>query len=558
MELTMAQQQMGGQSRLVLSEESQRTSGRDAQSMNITAGQAVAEAIRTTLGPRGMDKMLVSEAGDVVVTNDGATILDQMDIEHPAANMVVEVAETQDAAVGDGTTSAVVVAGELLDSAEELLDRGLHPTTLVRGYHHAATRAVEISEENAIDIDAGKTAILERVASTAMTGKGTETASDLLSELVVRAVQSVTDEDGTALDDIKIETIAGGTVADSELVEGVIVGKERVSENMKYDKRNANVALLDAGLEAQETDIDTEATVTNPDQLQGFLAQEKQQVETMVEQLADVGADIVFVTGGIDDGAQHHLVEHDMLAVRRMRDPDMNKLARATEANPVGDIDELAADDLGVAGSVYQRETGTDEHIFVKSAETSESVSLILRGGTEHVAEEVERAIEDSLEVVRVAVEDGTVVPGGGTPEMAISMGLREDADSVGGREQFAIEAFADAVEAIPRTLAENSGLDPIDSLVDLRNRHHGGNVTAGLDAHAGEVVDMENGEVFEPLRVKTQAIESATEAAVMILRIDDVVAAGDLKGGQTDDEDEDPAGGPGGAPGGMGGMSGI
>jgi thermosome len=555
---------MGNQPMIVLSEDSQRTQGKDAQSMNITAGTAVAEAVRTTLGPKGMDKMLVDSTGEVVVTNDGVTILKEMDIEHPAANMVVEVSETQEDEVGDGTTTAVVVAGELLEKAEDLLEQDIHATTLAQGYRQAAEEAKNILEEKAIDVDADDTEHLQKIASTAMTGKGAENSKEYLAELVVRAVQSVADDEGIDTDNVKVETVVGGSIDQSELVEGVIVDKERVHENMPYFVEDADVALLDSALEIKETEIDTEVNVTDPDQLQQFLDQEEEQLREMVDQLVDVGADVVFVDGGIDDMAQHFLAQEGIIAVRRAKSDDLDKLARATGANLVSNAEDIEASDLGFAGSVAQKDVGGDQRIFVEDVEEAKSVSLILRGGTEHVVDEVERAIEDSLGVVRVTLEDGKVVPGGGAPETELALELRNYADSVGGREQLAVEAFADTLEVIPRTLAENAGLDPIDSLVDLRSQHDAGSFESGLDAYTGDIVNMEDDGVVEPLRVKTQAIESATEAAVMLLRIDDVIAAGDLKGGQVDSDggggDGGPgAGGPGGGMGGgMGGMGGM
>nr|WP_299237061.1 thermosome subunit alpha [Natronomonas sp.] len=546
---------MGNQPMIVLSEESQRTSGKDAQNMNITAGKAVAESVRTTLGPKGMDKMLVDSGGSVVVTNDGVTILKEMDIDHPAANMIVEVSETQEDEVGDGTTSAVVVAGELLDQAEELLDQDIHATTLAQGYRQAAEEAKAILEEDAIEVSEDDRDTLVEIAQTAMTGKGAENAKDLLSDLVVDAVLAVADEDEIDIENVSVEKVVGGPVDNSELVEGVIVDKERVDENMPYAVEDADVALFDGAIEIQETEIDAEVNVTDPDQLQQFIDQEEEQLREMVDHLVDIGADAVFVGDGIDDMAQHYLAQEGILAVRRAKSEDLNRLARATGGRVVSNLEDIESDDLGFAGSVAQKDVGGDERVFVEDVEEAKSVTLILRGGTEHVVDEIERAIDDSLGVVRTTLLDGQVLPGGGAPEAELALQLRDFADSVGGREQLAVEAFADALEVIPRTLAENAGLDPIDSLVDLRSRHDAGEFGAGLDAYTGDVIDMEDEGVLEPLRVKTQAIESATEAAVMILRIDDVIAAGDLKGGGTDDGgDEGGPGGPGGAPGGMGG----
>ncbi|WP_336003326.1 thermosome subunit alpha [Halorientalis halophila] len=550
---------MGNQPLIVLSEDSQRTSGKDAQSMNISAGKAVAESVRTTLGPKGMDKMLVGDTGSVVVTNDGVTILDEMDIEHPAANMIVEVAQTQEDEVGDGTTTAVVISGELLAKAEDLLDQDIHATILAQGYRQAAEKAKEILEDMAIDVAEDDTDILEQIAATAMTGKGAENAKDTLSALVVDAVRAVADEEGIDTDNVKIEKVVGGSIDESELVEGVIVDKERVHDNMPYAVEDADVALLDTAIEVPETELDTEVNVTDPDQLQQFLDQEEKQLKEMVDKLKAAGADVVFCQKGIDDMAQHYLAQEGILAVRRAKKSDIKALARSTGARVVSNIDDITEDDLGFAGSVAEKDIGGDQRIFVEDVEDARAVTMILRGGTDHVVDEVERAIEDSLGVVRVTLEDGKVLPGGGAPETQLALGLRDYADSVGGREQLAVEAFADAIDVVPRTLAENAGLDPIDSLVDLRSQHADGNTTVGLDAYTGDVVDMEADGVVEPLRVKTQAVESATEAAVMILRIDDVIAAGDLKGGQSDDDGDEgpPAGGPGGAPGGMGGMGG-
>jgi len=553
-------QQMGNQPLIVLSEESQRTSGKDAQSMNITAGKAVAESVRTTLGPKGMDKMLVSDTGDVVVTNDGVTILDEMDIEHPAANMMVEVAQTQEDEVGDGTTTSVVIGGELLTKAEDLLDQDIHATVLAQGYRQASEKAKEILEDMAIEVDEDDTEILASIAETAMTGKGAESAKDTLAKLLVNAVQSVADEEGIDTDNVDVETVVGGSIEESELVEGVIVDKERVHENMPYSAEDADIALLDTAIEVKETELDTEVNVSDPDQLQEFLDQEEQQLQEMVDKLADAGADVVFCQKGIDDMAQHYLAQEGILAVRRAKKSDIKALSRSTGARIVSNIDDVSADDLGFAGSVAQKEIAGDERIFVEDVEDAKAVTLVLRGGTEHVVDEVERAVEDALGVVAVTLEDGKVVPGGGAPEAELALGLRDYADSVGGREQLAVEAFADAIDVVPRTLAENAGLDPIDSLVDLRSQHDSGETGVGLDAYSGDIVDMEDDGVVEPLRVKTQAVESATEAAVMILRIDDVIAAGDLKGGSGDDDEDEgpPAGGPGGMGGGPGGMGGM
>ena len=555
----------GSQPLIVLSDESQRTTGRDAQSMNITAGKAVATAVRTTLGPKGMDKMLVGSSGGVVVTNDGVTILEEMDIEHPAANMIVEVAETQEAEVGDGTTSAVIVAGELLAEAEELLERGVHASTLTRGYRQAAERSRAFLADRATSVEPDDVEYLQQLAATAMTGKGAEANKDLLAELVVDAIQSVADEDGVNTDHIDIQTKEGGAIEESELIDGMILKKTPPHQNMPLLLEDANVALLYGAMEVREMELDADVNISDPDELEQLLEQEEAQLKEMVDQLAELDVDAVFCAEGIDDLAQHYLAQNGMMALRRVSSGELGRLSRATGATPVNGVGELTEDHIGFAGTLVQRDIGDGEWLFVEDVEDAKSVTLLLQGGTEHVVDEVERAVVDSIGVVRTAMDEGEILPGGGAPEIGLSRELRSFADSVGGREQLAIEAFAEAVEVVPRTLAENAGHDTIDSIVALRAAHDGGDEAAGLDAYTGEVIDMAGEGVYEPLRVKTQAIDAATEAAVMILRIDDVIAAGDLA--VSDDDDEMPPeaaggpggapGGPGGAPGGMGGMGG-
>jgi archaeal chaperonin len=535
---------------LILGEEAQRTSGRDAREMNVTAGRAVAEAVRTTLGPRGMDKMLVDSMGDVVVTNDGVTILTEMDIEHPAATMMVEVAETQEEETGDGTTTAVIIAGDLLRRAEGLLEQGVHPTTVARGYRLASEEATDVLESAAHPVEEQN--LLVEIAQTAMTGKGAEAAKQALSELVVRAVRAVRDEDEGDIDisNITVETVVGGAISNSELVEGVVVDKERVNDDMPWQVEDATIALVDTPIEVQETEADAAVSITDPDQLQGFLDREEAQLREMVDRIVDTGANVVFCQKGIDDLAQHLLAQEGVLAVRRTKKSDMNHLARATDGRIVSSLGDIDPDDLGHAGLVAERDVAGDTRIFVEECDNPRSVALLLRGGTEHVVAEVERAVHDSLGVVRVALLDGRVLPGGGAPETALALALREYADGVGGREQLAVEAFADAMEAVPRTLAENAGISPIDGVTDLRSRHDAGEENAGLDAETGDIADMLDAGVAEPLRVKEQAIQSATDVAELLLRIDDVISAGDLGGS---DEEE-------GAPemGGMGGMGGM
>jgi archaeal chaperonin len=544
----LAAGQFGGTPVLILKEGSQRTAGKEAQRSNIMAAKAVAGAVRTTLGPKGMDKMLVDTLGDVVITNDGVTILKEMDIEHPAAKMMVEIAKTQDAEVGDGTTTAVVLAGELLKQAEALLDQEIHPTVIAAGYRAAAEKSLEILKTIAVDVSVKDAEFLKKIAVTAMTGKGSGSAREELANLAVKAVEAVVDEDGSVdTDNITVEKKVGGGITDSELVPGMVIDKDRLHPNMPKKVAGARIALLNAAIEIEKTEVDAKIEITSPDQLQAFLDQEESMLKGMVDDIMATGANVVFCQKGIDDLAQHFLAKAGIYTVRRVKKSDMEKLARATGGRVVTSIHDLTKNDLGKAGLVEERKIGDEKMTFVEECENPKSVSIILRGGTEHVVDELNRAMEDALRVVGVVVEDKKLVPGGGAPEVELALRLREYAATVGGREQLSIEAFADAMEVIPKTLAENAGLDQIDSLVSLRSQHEKGVKSSGLDMDTGEPVDMLNLGVVEPLRVKTQAINSATEAAVMILRIDDVIAS--KSGG--------PAGGmpgPGGMPGGMGG----
>jgi thermosome len=545
--------QSGGTPIFILREGSQRTAGRDAQRSNIMAAKTVAGAVRTTLGPMGMDKMLVDTMGDVVITNDGVTILKEMDIEHPAAKMMVEIAKTQDAEVGDGTTTAVVVAGELLKQAEALLDQEIHPTVIASGYRDATDKAVEILKSMAVKVTTKDDDLLRKIAITAMTGKGSQSARDELAVIAVEAVKSVVDEDGTVdTDNITVEKKVGGGITDSQLVGGVVVDKERLHPNMPKSVTDAKIALINAAVEIEKTEVDAKIQITSPDQLQAFLDQEEVMLKDMVENIVKTGANVVFAQKGIDDLAQHFLAKAGIYTVRRVKKSDMEKLARATGARVATSIHELTKDDLGKAGLVEERKIGDDKMTFVEQCTNPKSVSIILRGGTEHVVDELERAMNDALRVVGVVVEDKMLVPGGGAPEVELALRLRAYASTVGGREQLAIEAFADAMEIIPKTLAENAGLDQIDSLVALRSAHEKGMKSAGLDMDTGKPVDMLKLGVVEPLRVKTQAIQSAAEAAVMILRIDDVIAS--KSGGPGGMPGAGGMGGPGGMPGGMGG----
>lgn len=508
---------------LVLPEGTNRLLGRDAQRTNILAGKVLAETVRTTLGPKGMDKMLVDGLGDIVVTNDGVTILKEMDIEHPAAKMLVEVAKTQEDEVGDGTTTAVIIAGELLKKSESLLDMDIHPTIVAMGYRQAAEKAQEILEDISIeDIDSET---LVKVAMTAMTGKGTEKAREPLAKLVVEAVQQVEEDGEVEADHIKIEKKDGAVVEDSTLVQGVIIDKERVHPGMPGKLNDAKIALLNSPLEVKETEMDAEISITDPAQMQAFIEQEEQMVKAMVDKVANSGADVLFAQKGIDDLAQHYLAKANIMAVRRVKKSDIEKLAKATGATVVSNLDDLTPEDLGNAGKVTEKKISGEDMIFVEECSEAKAVTLLVRGSTKHVVDEIERAIEDAIGVVSATIEDGKVVAGGGAPEIEMSKKLKDYAESISGREQLAVTAFAEALEVVPKTLAENAGLDSIDSLVDLRAAHEK-SVYMGLDVFNGEVTDMKEAGVIEPKRVKKQAIQSASEAAEMILRIDDVIAS--------------------------------
>ena len=513
----------GGQPIFILPEGTNRSVGRDAQRNNILAGKVLAETVRTTLGPKGMDKMLVDGLGDIVVTNDGVTILKEMDIEHPAAKMLVEVAKTQEDEVGDGTTTAVIIAGELLKKSESLLDQDIHPTIIAMGYRQAAEKAQEILDDIAIDSVDEET--LLKVAMTAMTGKGTEAAREPLAKLIVDAVQKVAEDGVVDTDNIKIEKKDGAVVEDSTLVEGVIVDKERVHPGMPSEVKDAKIALVNSPLEVKETEVDAEIRITDPAQMQAFIEQEEKMVKDMVDKVAESGANVLFAQKGIDDLAQHYLSKAGILAVRRVKKSDIEKLARATGANVVTNLEDLTADDLGEAGIVEERKVSGEEMIFVEECSVAKSVTLFVRGSTKHIVDEIVRAIEDAIGVVAATVEDDKVVAGGGAPEIAMAKKLKDYADSISGREQLAVNAFAEALEIVPKTLAENAGLDSIDSLVDLRAAHENSAVM-GLDVFTGKVADMKEAGVIEPKRVKKQAIQSASEAAEMILRIDDVIAS--------------------------------
>lgn len=522
---------MAAQPIFILREGSKRTHGSDAQHNNIMAAKAVAEAVRTTLGPKGMDKMLVDSMGDVVITNDGATILKEMDIEHPGAKMIVEVAKTQDAEVGDGTTTAAVLAGEFLTTAEDLLESGVHPTIIASGYRLAADQATKILDIITISASPEDTETLEKLASTAITGKGAEANKEHLSRLAVEAVKSVAErsEDGKItvdIEDIKVEKRPGGSIKDSEIIEGVIVDKERVHPAMPEVVENAKVLLLSVPIELKKTETKAEIKITTPDQMQLFLDQEEAMLKEIVDKVINTGANVVFCQKGIDDLAQYYLTKAGIFGMRRVKKSDMDKLSRATGAKVITSLDEIEESDLGYAGLVEEKDVTGSRMTFVTGCKDSKTTSILLRGGTEHVVEGIERALEDALRVVGVALEDQKIVVGGGSPEVELSLRLKEYAATLKGREQLAVTKFAESLEVIPKTLAENAGLDPIDMLVEMRSQHEKGNKRAGLNVYTGKIEDMFENNVVEPLRIKTQAINAATEAAIMILRIDDVIAS--------------------------------
>ncbi|MBN1156803.1 TCP-1/cpn60 chaperonin family protein [Candidatus Woesearchaeota archaeon] len=531
----------------ILPEGTQRTTGKNAQRVNIQAAKLVAETVRTTLGPKGMDKMLVDSLGDVVVTNDGVTILEEMSIEHPSAKMIVEVAKTQEDEVGDGTTTAVVLAGELLKEAENLLDQEIHPTVLARGYRLASEKAHELLLKMAEKVTVKEEKLLRQIAETAMTGKGAESSKSRLSEIAVKAIKQVMEEENgkTVIDreHIKIEKKSGGSVEDSELVQGVIVDKERVHPGMPKNVKNARIALIDSALEIKSTETDAKIQINDPSQMQAFLDQEEKMLKEMVEKVAKSGANVIFCQKGIDDMAQHFLAKKGIFAARRVKKSDMEALARATGATIITNLDDLDEKDLGKAGLVEEKKVGDEQMSYVQECKNAKSVSILIRGATEHVIDEIKRAVEDSIGDLAAALKDGVVVAGAGAPEMELARGLRKFANSLSGREQLAVQAFANAIEVIPRTLAENSGLDPIDVLTEMKAAHDKGEKWAGINVFTGKIMDSWKAGVIEPLKIKTQAVSSAAEVAVMILRIDDVIASsGSGKG---------PAGMP---PGGMGG----
>ena len=536
---------------LILPEGYTRTQKRDAQRDNIMAAKLFAETVRTTLGPRGMDKMLVDATGDITITNDGATILNEMSVEHPAAKMMVEIAKTQEEEVGDGTTTVVIIAGELLKRAEELLDQDVHPTVIAKGFSMAADKAEELLKSAAVAVDLKDKKLLTQIATTSVITKAPG-GTDKLIQSIVSAVNKIIEGKTFDPDNIKIQKKIGKSVDDTELIDGLIIDKERISQSMPKRVDNARIALISAALEIEKTETDAKISITSPDQLQSFLDQEERMLKDMVSKIVASKANVVFCQKGIDDLAQHFLAKAGIFTVKNLSSGDIDKLARATSANIVKTLDDLSDKDLGKAKVVEELKMGNDSMVFVRECVNPKAVTLLIRGGSEHVIDEVERSVKDALGVLKSVIEDGLIVAGGGSIEMELAKHLNKYAEGLSGREQLAVRAFAEALESIPRTLAENAGLDPIDIIVSLKAAHDKGNTWHGVDVLTGKVTDMFNKGVIEPSRIKKQAIQSASEAAIMILRIDDVIAAGKLK--------EGPGAGHGGMPpmgmGGMGGMS--
>jgi thermosome len=526
-------QTSGGTPVLILKEGSNRSTGRDAQRSNIMAARVIGETIKTSLGPKGMDKMLVDTMGDITVTNDGATILKEMDVQHPAAKMMVQVAKSVDNEVGDGTTSAVVISAALLKEAEELINMGLHPTVVLDGYRRALAKSLEILEEIALPVDFNDDESLKKIAITSMRSKVVSGSAEFLADLAVRALKQITEKvDGALKADInfvKVDKKQGGSTGDTMLINGIILDKEVVHPGMPKIINDAKIALLTTPLEVEKTEVTAKINITDPTKMRSFLDEETNILKGMVDKIKEVGANVVLCQKGIDDMAQHYLAKEGIIAIRRIKESDMEKLAKATGAKTANTMDDLTSEDLGYAASVEERKIGDDKMTFIEGCKSPKAVNVLIRGGTERIVAEAERAFHDSVCVVRNAIEDGKMVAGGGAPEAEVSKQLREYASTLTGREQLAVKAFANAIEIIPRTLAENAGFDVLEVLGELRKHHDKGEQWAGVYVlgEQEKITDMQELNVLEPLRVKLQALKSAAEAAEMILRIDDVIASG-------------------------------
>jgi thermosome len=546
--MSVQQGSAGGMPVLILKEGASQTKGRDAQKNNIAAAKLISEVLRTSLGPRGMDKMLVDGLGDVTITNDGATILKEIDVQHPAAKMMVEISKATDNEVGDGTSSVVVLAGALIEKAEELITNDVHPTIIVDGYRKSAIKSIEFFNNVARKIEAGNKSELIKVARTSMQTKLVSKESSELAELVVNAALQVseTSESGhlVDIDDVKVEKKAGGSLRDTKLIKGIVLDKEVVHGGMPKRIEKAKIALVNSALEIEKTEFDAKINISSPDQMKMFLEEENKMLKSMVDKIISSGANVTICQKGIDDVAQHYLAKSNILAVRRVKESDMTKLARATGARIVNNLEDLSSKDLGSADLVEERKVETDKWVFIEGCKHPKAVTILIRGGSQRVVDEAERAIHDALMVTKDVMEKPFIVAGGGSPESFVAGKLRDWSSTLSGREQLAADKFAESLEVIPLALAENAGMDPIDTLTELRSKQAKGSKWSGIDARSGKVVDMSKLDIVEPLSVKEQIIKSATEVASMILRIDDVIASS--KSG---------AGGPPGMPPGMGEM---
>ncbi len=521
---------------LVLKESALQQKGKDAQQNNIAAAKLVAELVKSSLGPRGLDKMLVDSLGDVTITNDGATILKEIDVQHPAAKMIVEIAKTVDNEVGDGTTSSVVFGGALLARAEDLLKKDVHSSTIIEGYQAAAEKTLEIYSQLSKKIQPDDKASLIKIASTSMQSKLISEDSSILSKIVVDAILSITTKKGDKyfvdLENIKVEKKPGGSIDDTQIVKGIVLDKEIVHSGMPTKIEKANIALINSALEIEKTEMSAEIRITDPTQMQMFLEEENRMLKTMVDKLHDVGANVLICQKGIDDIAQHYLSKHGIMAIRRVKESDMIKLSKATDGRVISNLDDLSENDLGHADLAHQKKVESDKWVFIEGCKHPQSVTMLIRGGTQRVIDEVDRSIHDSLMVVKDVIEKPEIVAGGGAPESFAASQLKEWADNFSGREQLAIKKYAEALEVIPLTIAENAGMDPIDTMATLRSKQNQGQKWTGIDAKNTKIADMMAINVLEPIVVKEQIIKSATEAACMILRIDDVIAISGGPGG--------------------------
>lgn len=515
---------------VLMPEDIQRIMGKDAQRNNILAARMVAEVVKTTLGPKGMDKMLVSPTGEIIVTNDGVTILEEMQIEHPAAKMMVDIAKTQDSEVGDGTTTVVMFAGKLLENAEKLLDKKIHPSVITRGYRIASEKCQEILNDVSLRITPEDQEVLKQVAMTSMTGKGAEGFKEKFADIIVKAVLQIQEKGNIDINDIKIEKSKGEETQSTKLISGIVLDKERVSLDMPDTINRAKIVLIDFALELKNPEIDTKVSISSPEQLQGFIDQEERTIKNMVDKVKETGANVILCQKGIDDFAQYLLSKAGIYACRRVARSDMEKIAKATKGKIISNLKELNREELGNAELVREVKHGDERLTYIEGCINPKALTILIHGGTSHIIDETERAIKDGLGVVVSSIKTGLVVPGGGAVEMEIAKKLREFSQGLSGREQLAVEEFASALEFIPTTLAENAGLDPIDVLTELKARHDSGERNAGLNLFTNKIENMLQAKVIEPYKIKSQAINSASEVAVMILRIDDVIASNEKK----------------------------